>query len=116
MSPRLTAELFVAATIRRAETEGATAHIGRRGADGAGAVLIKLIATGAGFGRPAATALERVTLGADGSGWIWIVGPEPDYEAEVDAKLAKRADFDPDLWILEIEDRNGARFLDDPIV
>ncbi|MEL6690532.1 MAG: DUF1491 family protein, partial [Pseudomonadota bacterium] len=35
-------------------------------------------------------------------------------EADVDATLAKQREFDPDLWIIEIEDRHGRHLLDEP--
>jgi hypothetical protein len=35
-------------------------------------------------------------------------------EAEVDAVLARARGRDPDLWVIEIEDRAGRTLLDDP--
>jgi hypothetical protein len=32
--------------------------------------------------------------------------------AETEARLAKERRFDPDLWIVEVEDRDGRSFLD----
>uniref|UniRef100_UPI0035673011 DUF1491 family protein n=1 Tax=Rhodosalinus sp. TaxID=2047741 RepID=UPI0035673011 len=37
-------------------------------------------------------------------------GPEP----EVDAALARQRRTDPDLWIVEVEDRAGRHLLDEP--
>ncbi len=37
-------------------------------------------------------------------------------EDKVRAYLDRQMKFDPDLWILEIEDRQGRAFVDDPIV
>lgn len=36
-------------------------------------------------------------------------------EREADAALAKKRQFDPDIWIIEIEDRKSAYALDAPI-
>jgi hypothetical protein len=33
-------------------------------------------------------------------------------EADIDARLKREMGFDPDLWIVEIEDRAGRHFLD----
>jgi hypothetical protein len=44
---------------------------------------------------------------------VWTVlaeGPEP----EVDAAAARQVGYDPDLWLLEIEDRAGRTLLDEP--
>ena len=44
---------------------------------------------------------------------IWTLlaeGPE----AEVDAGLARQRGYDPDLWIIEVEDRAGRTLLDEP--
>ena len=35
-------------------------------------------------------------------------------EAEVDAALERQRRFDPDLWIVEVEDREGRSLLDEP--
>ncbi|MEL6979451.1 MAG: DUF1491 family protein [Pseudomonadota bacterium] len=113
---RLTAEMWVAAYMRRAETEGAAAYLRRRGAAQGGSVALKILRTGLPPHEPAATALARVSSLDGGIAWSWLVGPEPALEREVDAKLERQAAFDPDLWLVEIEDREGRRFLDDPIL
>jgi hypothetical protein len=35
-------------------------------------------------------------------------------EAEVDAALSRQRGFDPDLWVIEVEDREGRHLLDQP--
>ncbi len=35
-------------------------------------------------------------------------------EAEVDAAIARQREFDPDLWVIEVEDRQGRHLLDEP--
>ncbi|MBV9591775.1 MAG: DUF1491 family protein, partial [Hyphomicrobiales bacterium] len=32
--------------------------------------------------------------------------------ADAEARLAKERSFDPDIWIVEVEDRDGRAFLD----
>jgi hypothetical protein len=44
---------------------------------------------------------------------VWtplVAGPE----AVVDAALARQRRFDPDLWVVEVEDRAGRSLLDEP--
>jgi len=38
-----------------------------------------------------------------------------DYEA-VSKLIAREADFDPDIWVLEVEDRDGKYELDAPVI
>ena len=35
-------------------------------------------------------------------------------ESDVDASLTKQHSFDSDLWVIEVEDRQGRHLLDDP--
>ena len=35
-------------------------------------------------------------------------------EADVDGSIAKQCGFDPDLWVIEVEDRHGRHLLDEP--
>ena len=37
-------------------------------------------------------------------------------EAEANGYLARQREFDPDLWIIEVEDRAGRHFLGDEAV
>ncbi|NDC60400.1 MAG: DUF1491 family protein, partial [Alphaproteobacteria bacterium] len=82
-----------------------------RGDADAGAVLVK-VATLDGRARlyaPAQNAAgERVWLDLSS-------GPLGVEEAAVDAHARRRAETDPDLWIVEIEDREGRTFLTEPV-
>ena len=108
--PRLKAGIFVRALIRRAEVEGASAFIVRKGAEEAGAVILTI------------ARLDGQCLllnqARDGKGDLVWARPLGDWVAEERARLwlEKQVKFDPDLWILEIEDRQGRAFVDEPIV
>jgi len=43
----------------------------------------------------------------------WVVLAEG-AEQDVDVSLRNQAGFDPDLWVIEVEDRDGRHLLDDP--
>ena len=102
---------WASALIRRAESAGAFATVARRGDNDAGAVLVK-VATLDGRARLYAPA-------RDGQGErIWLdlsAGPLGFEESAVDAYARKRAEGDPDVWIIEIEDRAGRTFLTEPV-
>jgi hypothetical protein len=40
------------------------------------------------------------------------ISPQPIAEPAVEDRLAKEIRFDPDVWIVEIEDKVGRHFLD----
>jgi hypothetical protein len=103
---RLAAGLWVEAYRLRCEAEGIPVYIGARGDATAGAILVKLATLD---GR--ARAFQRITA-LDGSR-PWDVLAEGD-EAEVDAAVTRARRFDPDLWVVEIEDRQGRHLLDSP--
>jgi hypothetical protein len=108
--PRLKAGIFVRAIVRRAEVAGASAFIVRKGSEEAGAVIITV------------SRLDRTCLllnqARDGKGNLVWARPLGDWGEEPTARtwLDKQIKFDPDLWIVEIEDRQGRAFVDEPIV
>ena len=107
----LKTEIWVQALIRRAEVAGAAAFVARRGDRDGGAVLVK-VARLDGRARLYAPAM-------DGEGErLWLdlsAGPLGEAEADIDTQIAKRAATDPDLWVVEIEDRQGRAFLTERI-
>ena len=108
---RLRADFWVEAYLRRCAHEGAFAVLRRRGAPEAGAIFVKI---------------DRL------DGFSALFGPAPQSEvkdgqeglfarlhrdpwidpAEAEQKLARQISFDPDVWIVETEDRQGRCFLD----
>jgi hypothetical protein len=110
---RLKSGIWVAAYIRRAQTEGAQAVLRRRGADEAGAVFIKvsrLDGTAEVFG-PAPQSTFDEARPSDRA-FIRTLKAQPASEADAEAYLARQIKFDPDIWIVEVEDRSGRSFLD----
>jgi hypothetical protein len=110
---RLKSGIWVAAYIRRCQVEGAQAVLRRRGADEAGAVFIKvsrLDGTAEVFSPAPQTAFDEARP-ADRA-FIRSLKPEHATEADAEAYLARQIKFDPDIWIVEVEDRAGRNFLD----
>src|SRR5512136_2479704 len=102
---RLKTSIWVAAYLRRCQAAGVFGAVRRRGAEEAGAVFVKVgLLDGNAMlfvpapqtvydeGRP----IERIFV---------PTSPQPMPEASVEERLAKEIRFDPDVWIVETEDR-----------
>jgi hypothetical protein len=111
---RLKSGIWVAAYLRRCDVEGVFAAVRRRGAEEAGAIFIKvnrLDGTGTLYG-PAPQAVFDEAQPADRMFMALVGRGTPAAEAELEGRLVKEIRFDPDLWIVEVEDRAGRNFLD----
>lgn len=109
---RLKSAIFVAALVRRAAVEGAYAVVVRRGAEEAGAIFVKVNALDgtAAFYGPAPQMAFDEAFPTDRK-FIEIV-PAGTPESEADGRIAREVRFDPDIFVVEIEDRQGRHFLD----
>ena len=104
---RLTAEFWVKAYLTRLRLQEIPAFVVAHGDDTAGAVLVKLNTLDG-----AATAYQRsFDLMTGDRKWVELSGGS---EADVDAAIAKQRSFDPDLWVIEVEDAKGRHLLDEP--
>jgi hypothetical protein len=107
---RLKAEIWVKAYIRRCQVEGAPAVLVRRGDADAGAIYIKvsrLDGTALLFG-PAPAGLDDAR---EERRWVSCLGPGPAAEGDADAYLERQAGFDPDIWVVAVDDALGRHFL-----
>ncbi len=107
----------MSAYLRRCNVEGVFAAVRRRGADEAGAIFIKinrLDGTGLLFGPAPQTAFDEAQP-ADRMFAAIAGGSTPARDADIEARLLREIRFDPDLWIVEIEDRAGRSFLDNVV-
>ncbi|MBC7165141.1 MAG: DUF1491 family protein [Roseovarius sp.] len=105
MTPRLTARFWVDAYLARLRLAGIPAFVVAHGDDDAGAVLVKLNTLDG-----KATVYHRsIDLKSAERRWLVLVeGDEPG----VDAAIARQRRYDPDLWVIEVEDRAGRHMLD----
>jgi len=76
----------------------------RHGDDTAGAVLVKLNTL------DGQAVLHQRSFDPMTGDRVWMVLAEGD-EADVDAAVARQAASDPDLWVIEVEDRAGRHLL-----
>ena len=109
-TPRLKACILVRALIRRAQVAGAQAFVVRMGAEEAGAVIIRVAKLDG-----TCLLLNQARAGDGELVWVRPLGDWTD-EARASAWCDKQVKFDPDLWIVEIEDREGRAFVDEKIV
>jgi hypothetical protein len=109
---RLTSVMFVAAHIRRCQSEGASAVVVRHGADDAGAIFFvvdRLDNTVDLYGSaPQTVFMDRERTG---DRLFQRLTDRADAGA-VDERLKREMRFDPDIWVVAIEDRDGRSFLD----
>jgi hypothetical protein len=110
---RLKTALWVAAYLRRCQVEGVFGAVRRRGAEEAGAVFVRidrLDGTSDLFGPAPQSAFEA----AEGTARAFTpsLAALPASDTEVEAFLVREVKFDPDVWIVEIEDRAGRNFLE----
>ena len=110
---RLKSAIWVAAYIRRCHHEGAFAAVRRRGAEEAGAIFVKLNRLD-GTAELFAPAPQSVFDDARPADRVFsrCFGAEPVPEAKIEERLVRELRFDPDAWIIEVEDRAGRHFLD----
>jgi len=106
VSARLTADFWVGAYLARLRLAGVPAYVIARGDATAGAVLVKLARLDG-----TAHAYQRSWDLATGNR-AWVVLAEG-AEADVDATVARQRRMDPDLWVIEVEDRAGRHLLDE---
>jgi len=114
MAMRLKSAIWVAAYLRRCQSEGVTAVLRRRGAEEAGAIFVKvarLDGTAVLFAPAPQSAFDEARP-SDRAFVASLGRDKPASEAEVEAALAREIRFDPDVWIVEVEDRAGRSFLD----
>lgn len=104
---RLTADFWVHAYLNRLRLADIPAYVIARGDATAGAVLVKL-ATLDGRAQVFQRSFDLMT-GA--RAWVTLTEGE---EALADAAIARQRSFDPDLWVIEVEDRHGRHLLDEP--
>lgn len=103
---RLTAEIWVQAYLARLRLAAIPAYLRARGDPTAGAVMVvqsPMDGTARLFGRvpDLLTGERRWAVLAEGA------------EAEVEAAIERQRRFDRDLWVIEVEDRQGRHLLDE---
>lgn len=105
---RLRSDIWVAALLRRAQVEGAYATLRRRGAEQAGAIFIVVNCLD---GRhqlygPA----PQMAFETDETDRLFIQVLSDATSVMIDERLESEFRFDPDCWVIEVEDRQERPF------
>ena len=104
----LSTDIWVGALIRRAELAGAFGVVARKGDPRAGAVLVKALNRTTGAARLYAEATRM-----DGER-VWMQPAPSGQEPDLDRYIERALRIDPDLWVVEIDDKEGRHFLTEP--
>lgn len=107
---RLASHVMIGLLRRRVEAEGGHTVMLARGEAMGGAILILLLERGAD------PRFIEAGTGSDGDRAIIETGPKHGDSQAVDAYWRRRRDFDPDLWVIEIDVPNGERFAAETIL
>ncbi|MEM9343418.1 MAG: DUF1491 family protein [Pseudomonadota bacterium] len=106
MTPRLATRVWIDAYLHRLGQEHLPAYILHKGDPTSGTVMVK-VAT---LDGNAVCYQRSFDLMTGERAWVALSeGPE----AEVDASIEKQRSFDRDLWVIEVESRDGRHLLDD---
>jgi hypothetical protein len=98
---RLSTDLLVSAATRLAEKEGVPVTVVHRGDPNSGTLILKInLLNGT------ARVLTEVRDG-DNRVWTPATSTDPVSDAAAEAYLSRQADIDPDVWLIEIEDKKG---------
>ncbi len=108
--PRLRSDIWVAALIRRAQNGGAYATLRRRGAEQAGAIFIVVnCLDGRHHLFAPAPQMAFDDTSADRLFLQTLCGVD---DGKIDETLDQEFRFDPDCWVIEVDDRAERPFAD----
>jgi len=104
----LSTDIWAGALVRRVEQAGSFAFIARKGHRQFGAVLVKVL----NLKTRDAYVLREAQTGED---TVWMRPVETVDEPDIDAWIERQLRYDPDLWVIEIEDSAGRHFLTEKV-
>lgn len=103
---RLTAEFWVAAYLARLRQFDIPAFVAAHGDATSGNIMVKMNTLDG-----SADVFQR-SFDASGKR-VWMVLASGT-DMEVEKALLRQRSFDPDIWIIEVEDKHGRHLLDEP--
>ncbi|MGQ9370833.1 DUF1491 family protein [Azospirillum sp. A39] len=110
MDDRLPTNLWVMGHIRAADAQGVTMMVLRKGDPSRGTLILKLNRLDGTFAVLVQVRRDERLV------WSRATGADPVDEATADAYIARQVKYDPDLWVVEVEDRQGRHWFDGPVM
>ena len=102
---RIKAEIWVAAYRAMLEKQGIPIYVNKTGDKSAGAIMVKVSTRG-----DQASLYHRVPNTNGQRCWTLF---DSNSEEAINETINKQCSFDPDLWVLEVEDPKGRHLLDE---
>ncbi len=99
---RIPTAVWIDAHLRKLQSEGKSCYIVNKGAYASGTVLLKINTLGQGC-----LMLQQQRHPDGDLGWMKLMKGQMVPEGEADEYIRRAVDRDPDLWAVEIEDREG---------
>ncbi len=99
---RLPSNIWVTATLRQISAQGGFAAVIAKGEPDSGSLTVRVnCLNGTSY-------LQTESRDLDGN-LIWMdpLGPDPVPDEKADAYVVRSKESDPDIWIIEVEDRDG---------
>ena len=109
--PRLRVEIWIKAQVRLCDQAMTPAYIRRRGDPDAGAVILKLDRLDG-----TSEIFVQARTGDGSRAWTRGAGDSPVLDADAESYIRRQLEFDPDIWVLEIEDPERRYELDGAII
>ena len=108
---RLPTDLWVRAHVRRCSGAGVPVVIARRGDPHSGIVVVKLNQLEAGC-----RVMTQMRDLEGRMGWLPALDGKLVTEREADEYIARQTARDPDIWVIEVEDRLGRHWFDGDMI
>ncbi len=109
--PRIRAAIWISAQVRLCDVNMMQAVVRRRGDPDAGSIILRLDRLNG-----HSVVLSQARDAAGNRAWLIANGGEPLSDADVESYIDRRVASDPDIWVLEIEDRHEKYELDAPVI
>lgn len=111
MEPRLKADVWVKAQLRLCDLHCIPMVISRRGDPDAGTILLKIDRL-----KDGVLVYSQARTAEGKAAWLQATGPTPVDHLKADDYIRRQVEFDPDIWVVEIEDPENRYNLEGEVI